>query len=43
MKQNNNNKLNGDIDAGETLPGRYASHHRERSLKKENQGAVLMM
>jgi transposase-like protein len=40
MKQNNNDKLNGAVDADETLLGGYTEDHRGRSLEQKN--AVLI-
>lgn len=40
MKQDNNDKLNGAIDADETLLGGYTEDHRGRSLEQKN--AVLI-
>lgn len=40
MKQENNDKLGGDVDADETLLGGYTKHHRGRSLKDKD--AVLI-
>lgn len=40
MKQDNNDKLNGAIDADETLLGGYTEGHRGRSLEQKN--AVLI-
>lgn len=40
MKQNNNDKLNGQVDADETLLGGHTEHHRGRSL--ESKEAVLI-
>src|SRR5450432_1097584 len=40
MKQDNNDKLGGDVDADETLLGGYRKHHRGRSLKDKD--AVLI-
>jgi len=40
MKQDNNDKLDGDVDADETLLGGHTEHHRGRSL--ESKEAVLM-
>ena len=39
MKQDNNDKLSGNVDADETLVGGYTEKHRGRSLEKKN--AVL--
>lgn len=40
MKQDNNDKLNGQVDADETLLGGHTKHHRGRSL--ESKQAVLI-
>lgn len=40
MKQHNNDKLKGAVDADETLLGGYTEKHRGRSLEQKN--AVLM-
>ena len=40
MKQDNNDKLNGNVDADETLLGGYTDKHRGRSLEKKE--AVLI-
>lgn len=40
MKQNNNDKLNGSVDADETLLGGYIEEYRGRSLEHKN--AVLI-
>ena len=40
MKQNDDEKLNGGVDADETLLGGYTKVHRGRSLRQKN--AVLM-
>ncbi len=36
MKQDNNDKLNGAVDADETLLGGYTKDHRGRSLEQKN-------
>lgn len=40
MKQDNNDKLNGEVDADETLLGGHTGHHRGRSLAHKE--AVLI-
>ena len=40
MKQDNNDKLGGNVDADETLLGGHTAHHRGRSLKDKE--AVLI-